>query len=94
MQTKSFDEVADAIKQELAKQDAKWGSDKPQSLPGYLILIRKELEEAELGWCKDLQGKHSPLSELVQVAALAVRALQAYGVSGSAVATNDIPDQR
>lgn len=83
-------QVFDTILNELDKQDKKWGSNKPQSLPGFMLIIQKELDEATLGWVKNIDGDHAPLNELVQVAAVAVACLRRYGVDGSAVATDDI----
>lgn len=84
-------DVFDAIKQERIKQDDKWGVDKPQSLPGYLMVIERELAEAKEGWLKNLPGKSAPLNELVQVAAVVVACLQRYGLEGNVISTDDIP---
>lgn len=87
MQNKNIpmDEVIAAIKSERAYQDNKWGTldEHPQSIPGYLLIIRKELEEAENGWMKNVQGRDSALSEIVQIAAVCVAALQQYGFEGN-----------
>jgi hypothetical protein len=87
-QTKVFE----AIAQERKNQEDKWGENKPQSLPGYLLILESELNEAKLGWIKNLPGKSAPLNELVQLAAVAVACLERYGLTGNAVATDDIPD--
>lgn len=87
----TMNQVFEAIRVERQKQDEKWGKDKPQSLAGYMLVIRKELEEAEDGWLKDLPGKSAPLNELVQVAAVAVAALERYGNTGNVTCTDDIP---
>lgn len=81
----TIEEVLELIKKERAYQDDKWGSldDKKQSLAGYLLVIKNELQEAECGWMKNREGKHSALSELIQVAATAVAALQQYGNEGN-----------
>jgi hypothetical protein len=84
--------VFEAIAQERQKQEDKWGANKPQSLPGYLMILESELEEAKRGWIKNLPGKSAPLNEIVQLAAVAVACLERYGLTGSAVATDDIPD--
>lgn len=80
-----------AIDVERKYQDDKWGVDKEQSLPGFLVVLRQELEEAERGWAKNLEGRHAPLNEIVQIAATAVACLEKYGTSGSAISTNDQP---
>lgn len=87
-------EVFEAIAQERKHQEDKWGENKPQSLPGYLMILESELNEAKLGWIKNLDGKSAPLNEIVQLAAVAVACLERYGVTGSAIATNDIPDNQ
>lgn len=87
----TFEQVVDAIRNERQNQDDKWGPAKSQSLAGYLIIIRKELEEAEMGWLKNLPGKSAPLNELVQVAATCVKCLEQYGATGNTRSTIDIP---
>lgn len=86
----SREEVMSAIDNECLSQDKKWGVDKPQSLPGFLLIMQKEINEAVEGWAKNYEGKHAPLNEVVQVAAVAIRCLERYGTNGSAAATNDI----
>lgn len=85
------DKVFYAIMEERKRQDEKWGADKPQSLPGFLLILEAELNEAKLGWLKDLSGKSAPLNEIVQLAAVAVACLERYGVKGTAWSTNDTP---
>jgi hypothetical protein len=82
--------VFEAIAQERKNQDDKWGENKPQSLPGFLIILESELDEAKKGWAKNLDGKSAPLNEIVQLAAVAVACLEKYGTKGSAISTNDI----
>ena len=84
-------EVFEAIEAERARQDAKWGPNKPQSLPGFLMVMEAELAEAQQGWLKNVEGRHAPLNEVVQLAAVCFACLERYGVTGTAVATNDIP---
>lgn len=83
-------QVFDAILSELDRQDKKWGANKPQSLPGFMLIIQKELDEATTAWVKNIEGDHAPLNELVQVAAVAVACLRRYGINGSAIATDDM----
>jgi hypothetical protein len=90
MQMLSFDEVAAAIQDEMTYQDDKWGADKQQSLPGYMIVMENELRKAREGWCADKSGRASALAELLQVVTVGVRCLQRYGVTGWAIATDDI----
>ena len=88
------EDVYRAIDGERDYQDAKWGSDKEQSLPGYLLIMRKEIEEAIDGWMKDTAHRNSALAEVLQVVAVGVKCLEVYGVSGGARPTNDITEQQ
>jgi hypothetical protein len=81
-----------AVYRELVHQQQKWGKDKSQSLPGFLLILEIELAEAKHGWMKNLEGRNSPLSEVVQIAAVALACLARYGTKGSAVATNDMTE--
>lgn len=81
----TFEEVIRIIEDERNAQDAKWGSldSKQQSVAGYMLVLKKELEEAENGWMKNVEGKHSSLAEIKQIAAVAVACLQQYGTEGN-----------
>lgn len=87
----SFEDVMEAVRAERAYQDVKWGADRQQSLPGYLMVMEAELIEAKKGWIKNRVGKSAPLNEIVQIAAVAIGCLERYGMTGSAQPTNDIP---
>lgn len=79
-----------AISKERIYQDRKWGVDRPQSVPGFLLVMRKELDEAEKSWLKNVRGdRQTVLEEIVQVAATAVACLERYGVEGNTVSCND-----
>lgn len=77
----TLEEVFEKIRAEREYQDNKWGTieEHPHDLPGYLLIMRKELEEAENGWMKNSSGRNSALQEILQVAAVAVAALQQHG---------------
>lgn len=81
----TMDQVFEAIRAERDYQTNKWGplDSRAHGIPGWLLILRKELEEAEEGWSKNVPGKHSALAELVQVAAVAVAALQQHGLEGN-----------
>ena len=81
----TFEEVVKSVKEERDFQDKKWGSldEREQSIPGYLLILKKELIEAEDGWCKNVQGKHSSLAEMRQIAAVAIACLQQHGIEGN-----------
>lgn len=81
-----------AIDEERAYQDNKFGPDKEQSVPGFLVLIQNELTEAMLGWAKDSKGRNSVMHEIRQIAAVCVNAMEKYGTEGNARSTDDIPD--
>lgn len=84
--------VMAAIANELAHQDSKWGAGRPQSLAGYLLILQHEINEAINGWMKNAEGRHAPLAEVVQVAAVAIRALEDYGTKGNARSTRDVTE--
>lgn len=85
-------EIIAAIQAERDHQRSKYGADKQQSLPGYLLIIERELAEAKEGWAKGIDnGRHSPMAEIVQIAATCIAAIETYGTEGNAVSTNDIP---
>lgn len=81
----SFEQVIDLVIAERQHQDSKWGTlaNKKQSVAGYLLIARKELTESEDGWMKNKEGRHSALSEMIQVAATAVACLQQHGSTGN-----------
>ncbi len=84
------EEVFLAISKERIYQERKWGAEKAQSVPGFLLIMRKELEEAEKAWMKNVRGeRQTVLEEIVQVAATAVACLERYGVEGNTVSQND-----
>lgn len=85
------EQVYELILIERRFQDSKWGEDKPQSLPGFLLILQKEIEEAIDGWMKNKHGRDSPLSEVTQIAAVAVACMERYGSYGTAHPTNDTP---
>ncbi len=49
---RDFREPLLAVHRELSHQRQKWGKDKPQSLPGFLLILESELAEAKHGWIK------------------------------------------
>jgi hypothetical protein len=83
------EEVFEAISKERDNQIEKWGTDRKLSLPGFLLVLEEELNEAKYGWMKNLPGKSAPLNELVQVAAVAVACLEKYGITGTSKPVKD-----
>lgn len=82
--------VIAAIEHELQYQKDKWGADKEQSLPGYMLVMQKELNEAIDGWMKNkIEDRQTCLEEIVQVVAVGIKCLETYGTCGSALSTND-----
>lgn len=81
----SFSQVVDILEKERQSQDLKWGSldEKHQTVAGYLLVLESELNEAKQGWMKNIDGKHSSLSEIVQIAAVAIACIQQHGNSGN-----------
>lgn len=79
-----------AISKERIYQDRKWGVDKPQSVPGFILIMRKELDEVERAWAKNVRGdRQTVLEEVIQVAATAVACCERYGVEGNTISSND-----
>lgn len=87
-----IDAVIRAIKEEIFYQDNKFGFEKPQSLPGFIVILENEIAEAKQGWTKDLPGRSSPLHEITQVAAVAIQCLMRYGTEGNTISTNDVAE--
>ena len=84
--------VLEAIKTELQHQRIKWGRDKQQSIPGYLLIMQYELNEAIDGWMKNKTDRNSALHEIVQVVTTGVACLNRYGCTGSARSTDDVSE--
>lgn len=88
--TLSRQEVFDAISIERDHQDRKWGVNREHGLADFLLIMKKELDEAIDGWMKNREGRNSPLNEICQVAAVAVAAMERYGSTGITIPTDDI----
>lgn len=76
--------IFEAIIKERQLQDAKYGSG-GHELPGWLLVIEKELAEAKdaatgQGRRKKETGRNSTRAELLQIAAVAVAALEQHGL--------------
>jgi hypothetical protein len=73
-------DVFAAIDRERAWQELKWGTntEHPHTVGEWLLIVEAELAEAKQGWVKG-QGDYDALRELVQVAAVAVAALEQHG---------------
>lgn len=87
-----FQHVFRAVAAEAEYQDLKWGEDKQQSLEGYLLVVRAELDEAITGWLKNKTGRNSCLSELIQVATTALRAVEEHSKSHTDYTSSDTYD--
>jgi len=83
-QLDSLPSVISAINKEIAYQDKKWGKEhnRSQTVEGHLLIMRKELQEAEDGWIRNASGRNSVEMELVQVVAVGVQALNNIVTSG------------
>lgn len=71
-------QIFEASLRERAYQDAKWGN-KPHEVPGWLLIMRAELEEAMHAWVKH-DGSREALKEILQVVAVGVACLEQHGV--------------
>lgn len=86
----TFDEAVEAVRLEREYQKNKW-NEQPQSLPGFLLILQHEIQEAVDGWMNGVySGRDSPLNELTQVAATAIACIERYGSTGITINTNDI----
>ena len=84
-----------AIENELSHQRNKFGASKEQSLPGFLLIMRQELDEAISGWMKPPENdRDSCLHEVLQVVATGVACLSHYGVKGCARSTFDVTERQ
>lgn len=80
MRTATFEKIIDGIKEERQYQDNKWGTidTKPHQLPAWLLIMKKELIEAEDAWMK--KTNEEVLCEILQVIATGVACLEQHGV--------------
>lgn len=75
--------LMDAIARELDYQHVKWGNGKESNrhdLPGWLLIMDKELREALDGWISN-EGNILAREELLQVVCVGIQALLEHGVS-------------
>lgn len=74
--------VLGAIGRERAYQDDKWGaiSEHGHTLGEWLLILEAELLEAKVALIKGGEGRDSIRSELVQIAAVAIAALEQHGL--------------
>ncbi len=74
-------EVVSAIGRERGYQDEKWGTikDHPHDVPGWLLIMKSELDEAFEAWVHN-GGKQEALREILQVVATGVACLEQHGV--------------
>ncbi len=73
-------EVYTAVSREREYQNKKWGTplEHPHDVPGWLLIMRGELEEAEQAWLKS--SNEAALSEVLQAVAVGVACLQQHGI--------------
>ena len=70
-----------AIVAERAYQEAKWGTlaQHPHDVAGWLLVMRKELDEALTAWAST-RGDDAALLEILQVVSVGVACLEQHGV--------------
>lgn len=75
-------DVRRAIANERVFQDDKWGtiSEKPHSIPEWIMIAEAELAEAKLAVIKGGSGRNSVRSEIVQTLAVLHACLEQHGV--------------
>lgn len=70
------EEIYKVIETEREYQEAKWGPRKHE-IPTWLLILRKELDEAEEAWLK--KGVLDSIIELGQVLAVGVACMEEHG---------------
>lgn len=82
MSNEKRQDVYAAIDRERDYQDRKWGGpsrDRRHALPAWMLIMRKELQEAEDAWMKGTDDDVK--REILQVVATGVAALESHGVT-------------
>lgn len=74
------DKAFDAIRRERDHQDNKWGTvqEHPHTVAEWMLIMRKELQEAEQAWMKG--GDEDAMREMLQVVAVGVAAMEQHGI--------------
>ena len=67
-----------AIGRERGYQDRKWGNN-PHTVGEWILILEAEIRESKDAWVKK-GGDVSALAEILQVAAVAVAALEQHGI--------------
>jgi hypothetical protein len=73
-------DVYAAINRERRYQDAKFGG-RPHEIPSWLMLAKREIEEAEEKWCRADKDEDGAIAEVVQATAVLVALLEQHGVA-------------
>lgn len=83
--TLPFAAVVNAIEIERHFQDGKWGpiETNPHTLAGWLLVMRKELDEAEMALIKGGVGRDAVMQEILQVIAVGCAAIEQHGLDGN-----------
>lgn len=81
-QTMTRKEVFEEIETERGFQ-ATLGHDHDHTVAEFLLIIERELQEAKDGWMKNKPQRHSAMSEIMQIAAVCVAAMEQHGVDGN-----------
>lgn len=78
-----FEEAVKVVETERDYQDEKWGpvDHNGHTVAGWLLLMRKELDEAELALIKGGAGRDAVMHEIAQVSALGIAAIQQHGMN-------------
>lgn len=86
-------EVFNAIHRERVWQERKWGTleERPHTVGEWLLIAEGELAEAKQAWVKGVSDLDA-LQELLQVAAVAVAALEQHGLFERPYAALGQPD--
>lgn len=73
------EEVFDLIREERGYQILKYGETRKLSVGDYITILKAEIDEAAHGFVKNRTGRDSAIMEILQVAAVAVAALEEHG---------------
>lgn len=79
----SFGAACAAVKREREYQDAKHGGvdTNPHSIGAWLLIVESELNEAKEAAIKGGEGRNNVISEIIQIAATCIAALEQHGVA-------------
>lgn len=96
MKNMDMEDAFQLLADEREQQDKEWGhqTERDQSIPGYIMIMRRKIQQAEDAWLDGSIGRESALFRITQAAATGVAALQEHAVSTGKAATRWIRSAR